>query len=74
MNHQRQKKSIENFMRLPDEFTAEDVMRCFNFKVESSAQVKILRLKNEQFIEKSADYVENGHLKSKYRKTGKIMV
>ena len=74
MNHQRQKKTIESFMRLPDEFTAEDVMRCFNFKVESSAQVKISRLKNELFIEKSADYVENGHLKSKYRKTGKIMV
>jgi len=74
VNRQRRQSTFEGFSRLPDEFTTDDVMRCFNLKLESSAQVKIMRLKGDMLIEKMADYNENGHLKSKYRKTGRIMI
>jgi hypothetical protein len=74
VNRQRQQKTIEAFNRLPDEFTSEDVVHCFNLKSESSAQVKILRLKSDGLIEKLTDYVENGHNKSKYCKTGRIII
>jgi hypothetical protein len=74
VNCQRRQKTIDAFNRLPDDFSVEDVMRCFNLKSDHSAHVRIGRLKNDQLIEKVEDMVENGHSTSVYRKTGRMMI
>ena len=70
VNIQRKQKSIDAFERLPEEFTAEDVMRCFNQKNINSARSRVMRLLRDRLIEKSGEYVENGTTKAMYRKTG----
>ena len=67
VNVRRKQKTIEAFSRLPDEFTAEDVMRCFNQSIES-ARVKINRLLKDHLVEKSGEIKENGTTKARYRK------
>ena len=74
VNSHRNSKTIENFNRLPDEFTVEDVMQCFSLSSESAARTRTIRLIKDHLAEKTDDYVVNGHSKSKYRKTGNIIV
>ena len=68
-NVRHQQKTIEAFSRLPEEFTAEDVMRCCGVS-QATAKTKIFRLVKDRLIEKSEEYVENGTQKAKYKKTG----
>ena len=72
-NVQARKPTIEAFDRLPEEFTSEDVMRCFNLKTMQNARIRISRLKKDDLIEKFEEFVENGTTKAKYRKTGQRM-
>ena len=72
VNVRRKQKTLEAFARLPDEFTADDVMRCFNQSCES-ARVKINRLLRDHLIEKTAEFKENGTTKARYRKTGTMI-
>ena len=72
VNVRRKQKTLEAFARLPDEFTADDVMRCFNQSGES-ARVKINRLLRDHLIEKTAEFKENGTTKARYRKTGTMI-
>ena len=65
-------KTVEGFNRLPEEFTTEDVMRCFNLKDMACAGVKVNRLVKDNLVAKVADYKENGTIKAKYRKIGTI--
>ena len=74
VNVQRHSKTYEAFARLPEEFTIEDVVRCFNLKSESTARTRVSRLSADNLIEKCGEYVENGTTKSRYRKTGVIML
>ena len=74
VNVQRRQKTIEAFSRLPEEFTVEDVERCFGLKDNSSARVRVRRLQSDHLIEKVGEYVENGTTKAKYRKTGVLML
>ena len=74
VNVQRRSKTIEAFNRLPEEFTSEDVMRCFTLKSNTSARTRVVRLLKDRLAEKVDDYVENGTTKAKYRKTGSIML
>jgi len=74
VNRQRQQKTIEAFNRLPEDFTTEDVIHCFNLNGESAAKVRIMRLKSDGLIEKVSGFVENGRLRSKFRKTGRIIL
>jgi len=67
-------KTVEGFNKLPKEFTVEDVMRCFNLGSDASARNKAMRLQRDHIIEKYEDFVENGKLKSKFRKTGTLML
>ena len=67
-------KTFEGFARLPDEFTNEDVMRCFNLSSEGAARMKIKRLLSDHLIEKLGDGRQAGASKSSYRKTGNIML
>ena len=74
VNVRRQKKTFDGFDRLPNEFTAEDVERCFSLKNINAARSRIKRLIKDNLIIKYDDYIENGTLKAKYRKTGCIMI
>ena len=74
VNVQRRGKTVEAFNRLPDEFTIEDVMRCFNLSSEGAARMKIKRLQSDHLIEKLGDGRKAGTSKSSYRKTGNLML
>ena len=73
VNVQRRQKTYEGFERLPDEFTSEDVMRCFNLKSGSAVYMRISRLQKDHLIEKADEFVDGGTTKSRYRKTGVMM-
>jgi hypothetical protein len=73
VNVQRKQKTYEGFERLPDEFTSEDVMRCFNLKSGSAVYMRISRLQKDHLIEKTDEFVDGGTTKSRYRKTGVMM-
>ena len=73
VNVQRRQKTYEGFERLPDEFTSEDVMRCFNLKSSSAVYMRISRLQKDHLIEKADEFVDSGTTKSRYRKTGVMM-
>ncbi|WP_028903410.1 BT4734/BF3469 family protein [Prevotella sp. P6B4] len=71
--HRHSQKTIEGYNRLPEEFTAVDVIRCFLLKNYDAARVKIRRMQKDGTIEKVGEYVENGTTKFRYKKVG-IMV
>ena len=73
VNVQRRSKTIEAFNRLPEEFTIDDVVRCFDVSVES-ARVRASRLMKDRLIVKMEDYKENGQYKAKYKKTSVMML
>ena len=72
VNVQRRQKTYECFARLPEEFTNEDVMRCFNLSSEGSARSKTSRLLRDHLIEKVCE--ERGTEKALFRKTGTILL
>lgn len=72
VNVQRRQKTQEGFQRLPEEFTTEDVVRCFNLGSEGSARKKVTRLQRDHLIEKVRE--EKGHDKALFRKTGVILL
>ena len=74
VNVQRRQKTFEGFERLPEEFTVEDVVRCFNLSSEGAARMKIKRLQSDHLIEKLGDGRQTGASKSSYRKTGILML
>ena len=72
-NVQRKSKTIEAFHRLPEEFTVNDIMRCFGLSIES-AKVRVARLQKDHLAKKVGDFKENGTKKAKYQKTPNIMI
>jgi hypothetical protein len=73
-NTPRRAKTIEAFNRLPEEFTAEDVMRCFGLTQNNAARARVFRLLKDGLVEKVDEFVENGTTKAKYKKTGAVMI
>ena len=73
VNVQRKQKTFEGFARLPQQFTTDDVVRCFGLKNVSAAYMRISRLQKDHLIEKDEDFTEGGTTKSRYRKTGVMM-
>ena len=71
-NVQRRQKTIEGFNRLPEEYTVDDVMHCFDMNSISAARSRAFRLLKDGLAEKSGEYVENGTTKAKYKKTGRV--
>ena len=71
VNVQRKQKTMEGFSRLPEEFTNEDVMRCFNLTSMSSARGKVSRLIRDHLVEKIRE--ERGTAPALYHKTGTIL-
>ena len=72
VNIQRKQKTFEAFSRLPEEFTNEDVIRCFNLSSTSSARGKICRLIRDHLVEKIRE--ERGTVPALYHKTGTIIL
>ena len=72
VNVQRRQKTLEAFSRLPEEFTNEDVMRCFNLSSMSSARGKVSRLVRDHLVEKIRE--EHGTAPALYHKTGTIIL
>ena len=68
VNVQRKQKTYEAFARLPEEFTMDDVKRCFNLGSDASARKKVFRLQRDHLVEKVRD--ERGTEKALYCKTG----
>ena len=60
VNLRRNQKTVDSFNRLPEEFTVDDVMRCFSFKAESSARTKIVRLMADNLVEKASEVKVDG--------------
>ena len=73
VNVRHQQKTLESFSRLPEEFTVEDLMKCFGVS-HSAATTRICRLTKDHLVEKIGEFVENGASKCKYRKTGAIIM
>ena len=74
VNVRRNQRTFDSFNRLPEEFTVDDVIRCFSFKAESSARTKITRLMADNLVEKSGEVKVDGVYKKTYRKTGTVML
>ena len=73
VNVRRQSKTFDGFERLPQEFTSDDVMRCFNLNTTSAARMRISRLTCDHLIEKIGEFNDNGKNKARFRKTGVMM-
>ncbi len=74
VNVQRRQKTFESFARLPEEFSVDDVMRCFNMTSEGAARVRIKRLVDDRLAVKVGETREGNVYKARYRKTGTIML
>ena len=74
LNTPRKAKTIEAFNRLPEEFTIDDVMRCFGLAQNNSARARVFRLQKDGLVEKVDEFVDNGTTKAKYKKTGAVMI
>ena len=72
VNVQRRQKTIEAFNRLPEEFTYEDVMRCFSLTNNTSARKRTNRLVSDHLVVKIRD--GRGDAQSVFRKTGVIVL
>ena len=73
-NTPRRAKTIEAFNRLPEEFTSDDVMRCFGLSQNNSARARVSRLLKDGLVVKLDEYVDNGTTKARYKKTGAVMI
>ena len=74
VNVQRKQRTYEAFQRLPEEFGVEDVLRCFQLNSEGSARVRVKRLLEDHLAVKISETKEGKTFKSRYRKTGTIML
>ena len=74
VNVQRRSKTYEAFARLPETFTSEDVMRCFNLSSDGAVRSKTRRLLRDHLIEKVSDGRGTTTGLSTFRKTGVQML
>ena len=73
-NVQHRKKTMESFARLPEEFTNDDVMRCFGLSSDGAIRVKVKRLLDDRLIVKTVDGRQAINGKPRYRKTGALIL
>jgi len=74
VNVQRRQKTFEAFSRLPEEFTAEDIQRCFNLSSIGAARSRAKRLVEDHLVEKTGEVRDGNVYKATYRKTGTMML
>ena len=63
------RKTIESFARLSEEFTAEDVMRCFSLHTIAAARTRANRFVKDGLAKKIDDSVKDGKRHATYKKT-----
>ena len=73
VNVQRRLKTYDAFSRLPEEFTNDDVMRCFNLGSDGAVRSKTRRLLDDHLIVKISDSRQAGKVTT-FRKTGVMML
>ncbi len=66
-NRRHHQKTIEEFNKLPEEFSVDDVARMFQLGIHAARQ-RVRRLVEDNAIEKCGEYVENGTCKNRYKK------
>ena len=66
-NRRHLQRTIEEFNRLGDEFTIDDVANSFHINI-NTARMRVKRLLKDGAVEKCGEYVENGTCKHRYRK------
>ena len=74
VNVQRRQKTYEAFSRLPEEFTTEDIQRCFNLSSIGAARSRAKRLVDDHLVEKTGEVRDGNVYKATYRKTGTMML
>ena len=67
-----QQKSIEGYNRLPEVFTVDDVCKSFGYKTDATACSKIKRLIDAGRAIKCEEFMEDGHVRKKYRKVNQM--
>ena len=66
-------KTIEGYNRLQNEFTTNDLARCFGLKTPDAIRMRAKRMLKDGTIERVGEYVEDGTTKFRYKKKS-IMV
>jgi len=66
-NRRHRQRTIEEYNKLPDEFSIDDVARIFQINIYT-ARTRVRRLVEDAAIEKCGEYVENGTCKHRYKK------
>ena len=73
VNRQRQQKTVESYGRLPDEFTVDDVMRCFDLNSYAAARVRTSRFVKDGLAKKIDDSVKDGRRQALFQKIGQML-
>jgi hypothetical protein len=66
-NRRHRQRTIEEYNKLPEEFSIDDVARIFQLNIHT-ARTRVRRLVEDDAIEKCGEYVENGSCKHRYKK------
>ena len=66
-NRRHHQRTIEEYNKLPEEFSIDDVARIFQLNIQT-ARKRVWRLVGDNAIEKCGEYVENGVCKHRYKK------
>ena len=66
-NRRHRQRTIDDFNRLPEEFSIDDVIKSLRMNV-NTARSKVKRLLKDGAVEKCGEYVENGVCKHRYKK------
>ena len=69
VNARPRQKTVVSYDNLPEEFTIDDIVRCFNLRNHSAATTRISRLVKDHMVVKVGQLTENGTTKARYRKT-----
>ncbi len=73
MKRQRLQRTVENYQRLPNEFTIDDVLRCFSLDHEPSGRKCISRLLQDHLIRKIGTCEVNGRNLAKFEKVNNLL-
>ena len=66
-NHRHHQRTIEDYNRLADEFTIDDVVNSLHIGT-NAARSRVKRLLKDGAVAKCGEYVENGTTKVRYKK------
>ena len=66
-NRRHHQRTIEDYNRLADEFTVDDVVNCLHIGI-NAARSRVKRLLKDGAVARCGEYVENGTTKVRYKK------